>query len=74
MAALKKVKCHPDLVEYFKELPFYNKHVKKPKINLLKTLICFLNTFAFLLPNNTKSYVKKYKTNGEIEFRSVYFN
>ena len=32
MTALKKVKSHPDVVEYFKELPFYNKHIKKPKI------------------------------------------
>ena len=31
MAALKKVKSHPDVVEYFKELPFYNKHIEKPK-------------------------------------------
>ena len=27
-----------------------------------------------LVPNNTKSYVKKYKLNGKIEFRPVYFN
>ena len=26
------------------------------------------------MPNNAKGYVKKYKPNGEIEFRSVYFN
>ena len=25
------------------------------------------------MPNNAKSYVKKYKPNGEIEFRPVYF-
>ena len=36
MAALKKVKSHPDVVEYFKELPFYNKHIEKPKIKRLK--------------------------------------
>ena len=32
MTALKKVKSHPDVVDYFKELPFYNKHIEK-KIN-----------------------------------------
>ena len=32
MTALKKVKFHPDVVDYFKELPFYNKHIEKPKI------------------------------------------
>ena len=36
MKALKKVKSHPDVVEYFKELPFYNKHIEKPKIKRLK--------------------------------------
>ena len=36
MTALKKVKSHPDVVEYFKELLFYNKHIEKPKINRLK--------------------------------------
>ena len=32
MTALKKVKSHPDVVGYFKERPFYNKHIEKPKI------------------------------------------
>ena len=32
MTVLKKVKSHPDVIEYFKKLPFYNKHIKKPKI------------------------------------------
>ena len=36
MTALKKVKSHPDVVDYFKELPFYNKHIKKPKIKSFK--------------------------------------
>ena len=31
MTALKKVKSHPDVVGYFKELPFYNKNIEKPK-------------------------------------------
>ena len=28
MTDLKKVKSHPDVVEYFKELPFHNKHIE----------------------------------------------
>ena len=28
----------------------------------------------FSVTNNTKSYVKKYKANREIDFRPVYFN
>ena len=36
MAALKKVKSHLDVVVYFKEFPFYNKHIEKLKIKRLK--------------------------------------
>ena len=35
MTALKKIKSHPDAVDYFKELPFYNKHIEKLKIKRL---------------------------------------
>ena len=36
MTGLKKVKSHPDVVEYLKELPFYNKYIEKRKIKRLK--------------------------------------
>ena len=29
MTVKKKVKFQPDKVDYFKELPFYNKHIEK---------------------------------------------
>ena len=38
MTALKKVKSHPDVVDCFKELLFYNKHIDKPKIKRLKNI------------------------------------
>ena len=39
MTVKKKVKSHPDVVNYFKELPFYNKHIKKKtKIRHLKSI------------------------------------
>ena len=38
MLALKKIESHFDIVEYFKEIPFYNKHIGKPKIKRLKSL------------------------------------
>ena len=38
MTPLKKVKSHLDVVEYFKELPFYNKPIKKPKFKRLKNI------------------------------------
>ena len=40
MTDLKKVKSHPDVVEYFKELPFHNKHIeiRLKNIDLLSEL------------------------------------
>ena len=38
MAALKKIKSHPDTVDYFKELPFCNKYIEKPKFKHLKNI------------------------------------
>ena len=38
MTALKKVKSHPDVVNYFKELPFYKTYLEKPKIKRLKNI------------------------------------
>ena len=46
MTALKKVKSHLDVADYFKELPFYNKHIKKPKVKRLKN-IDLLSKFPF---------------------------
>ena len=31
MTVLKKNESHPDVVDYLKQLPFYNKYIKKPK-------------------------------------------
>ena len=47
MAVKEKVKSNPDVVGYFKELPFDNKHIQKPKIKSLKTSIFFLG-FLFM--------------------------
>ena len=38
MAVLSKIKPHSDAVGYFKELPFYNKPIKKPKVKRLKNI------------------------------------
>ena len=128
MAILSKIKSHSDAVDYFKELPFYNKPIKKPKVKRLKNIdrlaelpfyeqLSVIKTnqafreyamsykfkiierkdpiaqleaskssikdlFSDLL-NETKGFkyqitlkvmLKKYKPNGEIEFRPVYFN
>ena len=38
MAVLSKIKSHSDPVDYFKELPFYNKPIERPKFNCLKNI------------------------------------
>ena len=38
MAVLSKIKSHSDVIDYFKELPFYNKPIKKPKVKRLKDI------------------------------------
>ena len=38
MAIFSKIKSHSDAVEYFKELPFYNKRITKPKAKRLKEI------------------------------------
>ena len=47
MAVKGNVKSHPHLVGYFKELPFYNGYIKKPKIKRLKN-IGLLSELPFL--------------------------
>ena len=48
MTLQENIKYHLDVVHYFKEVPFYNKYVEKPKSkSLKKILICFLS-FLFM--------------------------
>ena len=47
MTALKKVKSHPDVVDYFKDLWFYSKHIEKTKIKRLKNIV-FVSKLPFL--------------------------
>ena len=42
MTVLPKIKPHSDAVHYFKELPFYKKHIEKPKVKRLKNIDCLL--------------------------------
>ena len=38
MAISPKIKSYPDVVDNVKELPFYNKPIKKPKVKRLKNI------------------------------------
>ena len=38
MTVWKKIKFHPDVINYFKELPFYKTYTEKPKIKRVKNI------------------------------------
>ena len=38
MAVLSKIKSYSDVIDYFKELPFYNNPIEKPKVKRLKNI------------------------------------
>ena len=38
MTVKNKIKSHPNVVDYFKELSFYNKYIEKTKIKRLKNI------------------------------------
>ena len=38
MEVLSKIKPHSDVVDYFKELSFYNKPIEKPKVRHLENI------------------------------------
>ena len=65
--ALKEVKSHPDVVDYFQELPFYNKHIEKPKIKRLKNIdllseLPFYEELNVIKTNRAfRGYVTSYK-------------
>ena len=64
MVTMKKVKSHPDIVNYFKELPFYNKHIEKPIIKHLENidLLPFYEALNVMKTNHAfKGYAKSYK-------------
>ena len=67
MAAKEKVKFHPDVVDYFKELSFYNKYIEKPKVQCLKSInllseLPFYEELNVIKTNRAfRGYVTSYK-------------
>ena len=56
LAILSKIKSHSDTVDYFKELPFYNKPIEKPKVKRLKNInqlaeLSFYEQLSVIKPN-----------------------
>ena len=67
MAVLSKIKSHSDAVDYFKELPFYNKPIKKLKVKRLKNIeqlaeLPFYEQLSVIKTNHAfKGYAMSYK-------------
>ena len=38
MVVLENIKSHSDVVDYFKQFPFYDKHIEKPRVKRLKNI------------------------------------
>ena len=66
MAILSKVKSHPDVKNYFKELPFYNKLIERPikrlkSIDLLVELPFYEQLSVIKTDQAFKGYARSYK-------------
>ena len=67
MTVLSKIKSHPSAVDYFKELPFYNKPIEKPKIKRLKNIdqlaeLPFYEQLSIIKTNQAfRGYAMSYK-------------
>ena len=67
MTVLKKIKSHADVVDYFKQLSFHNKHIKKLKLKRLKNIdllfeLLFYEDLNVLKTNHAvRGYAMSYK-------------
>ena len=67
MTVKEKIKSHPGIVDYFKELPFCNKHIKKRRIKRLKKIdllseLPFYEELNVIKANQAfKGYASSYK-------------
>ena len=67
VAVLSKIKSHSDAADYFEELPFYNKPIKKPKVKRLKNInrlseLSFYEQLSVIKTNQAfRGYAMSYK-------------
>ena len=67
MTVQKKIKSHPDAINYFKELPFYSTYIKNPEIKQLKNIdllseLPFYERLSKIKTDQTfKGYAMSYK-------------
>ena len=61
MAILSKIKFHSDVINYFKELPFYNKPIEKPVKRLKNTDLLAEQLSVIKTDQAFKGYAMSYK-------------
>ena len=62
MTVQKKTEFHSDAINYFKELPFYNTHIEKPKFKRLKNIDLLPELISIIKTNQPfKGYPLSYK-------------
>ena len=73
MAILSKIKSHSDVTDYFKELPFYNKPIKKP-VKRLKNIDPLLAEQLSVIKRDQafKGYAMLYKVKIVLKKRSSF--
>ena len=61
MTVLSKIKSYSDVIDCFKELPFYNKPIEKP-VKCLKNIDQIAEQLSVIKPNQAfKGYAMSYK-------------
>ena len=69
MTVLMKIESHPDVINYFKELPFYNTYIENPKFERLKNIdllseIPFYEELSFV---KTDKAIRRYAMTYKVE-------
>ena len=74
MAVLSKIKSHSDVIDYFKELPFCNKPIKKPIVKCLKNIdqLVELPFYAKLDVIKTDQAFRGYAMSYKVEMIELY--
>ena len=69
MTVKEKVKSHPGVIDYLKELPFYDKPIEKPRVKRLKNidLLSELPFYEELNVIKTNQTFRKYAVSYKVE-------
>ena len=69
MAILSTIKSHSDALDYFEELTFYNKPIKKPKVKRLKNIdqLAELPLYEQLSVIETNQVFRRYAMSYKVE-------